>query len=528
MKEKRILSVLGDVDDRYIEEMIAQNEEEIKHHSVKRVWLVGAIIALMVFLLGCAVVLMSLDDLLLNEDIAVDPHATEVTEVRDILSLQGFVGSNNYQAAKEWYEFLQTYDPDGKILRSLSNEETMMPEEYWSYNCYTPEMTAKVDEICEKYGLNKQGMAKLFDSEENFYQTLKIESIILKDAEAEVVIDPNYYYKTGSFMLSGETTLTGENRPWIYAIEYQLYCVVKTDFDEVYLNVGNIESYDQWEYTTLDGTKLLLALSPDQALVIVDKADYFVTMNILNPRVGDILYGEQMMSPEALEAFADTFDFTFRPQPVSDRDWEAVQERPAPTDIAREERKDEAMKSIGAENYAGRVQDLLENAANPEQLGYTLLDIDGDGTEELLIGQDDVILYIYTVSADQTEHILTGLVARRIIPYGATDTAVMTNAASYMYLCEENAVAYVYEEVDGTLTHHFARPEGGALVWAEEIVHDPCDTNAPYQIFTAEPGSNRGYNDICTAISEEAYNKIMDSYVRVDLNLTPLDQYPLA
>lgn len=523
MKAKRILNVLGNVDDQYIEELYAQEEAKPSRRSVKKVWLIAAIIALMVFLMGSTVVLMNLDDLLMVEDIVIDPDATEATEVRNILSLQGFVGSKNYQAAKEWREFEEAYDPNGEILGSLSHEEAQMPEEYWSYNCYTPEMTAKVDEICEKYGLNKQGMAMIADSEENFYETLHIDRIIREDARAEVKISPEYFYKTGSFMLSCETKLTGENTPWIYAIEYQYRCVMKTDFDEVYLNIGDIESYDQWEYTTQDGTEVLLALSPDKALVIVDKAECFITMNILETRVGDILYGEQMMSREALEAFADTFDFSFVPQPVSDADWEAEQERLT----HREENYQEAMKSIGGESYAGRVQYLLENASRPEMLDYALLDIDGDGVDELLIARRQHICCIYTMEGDMTANLLEYPVGRYIYNYLWEEEGLYMSP-SPMYLCEGNAVACVYKDLNtNRVIYHFAVPVDGEMVWMEEIAWELGNTDTPYYEFTQEEGSDKGYNDICTPISEERYNEILSSYVRVKVEWTPLCEYPI-
>lgn len=522
-----LLEMIGDARDNYV--LAAQSCRQgiktvPKRRRSHRPLLIAAIIILILALVGCAVaIVMNLNSLKLDERTHTDEYSN-YTQVQHILSLQGFVGSSNYQAAQEWYEFLQTYDPDKKILMSLSNKETMMPEEYWSYTCYTPEMTAKVDDICEKYGLNKQGMAKLFDSVEHFYQALNIDSIILEDAGAEVTVDPYYYYKTGSFMLNCETRLTGES--WKYPIEYQLYCVMKSDFDEVYLNIGDIESYDQWEYTARDGTQVLLALSPDKALLIADKADSFVTMNILNPRVGDILYGEQMMTRDALEAFADTFDFSFTPRSVSEEDWEAVHERLNPLEEARKARQEAAMKAIGAQSYAGRIQYQLENASNPELLGYALLDINGDGMDELLIGQDDCILHIYTTNGNTTEHILTNPVGHMIIPYGGTET-VMTTAASYMYLCRDNSVAYVYQETDETVIHHFARVENSRLVWAEEIVYDPGNGEEPYLLLTSGAGSNKGYNDIPHTITEERYHEILNSYVRTDVEWKPIKDFPL-
>lgn len=498
----------------------AGKDERLMRRKMKPL-VIAAIIALMILMMGCAIVALNLGDMKLAEENRTDGYSQQ-EKVENIVSLQGFVGSKNYQAAKEWYDFLQSYDPDYRILQSLSNAETMMPEEYWSYNCYTTEMAEKVDEICEKYGLQKQGMAKLFDSVEYFYGTLNISGLIHPDAEAEARIEPSYYYQTGSFMLDCEMKLTGSDSPWIYPIEFQMYCVMKRDFDDVYLNVGDIACYDQWEYTTKDGTEVLLAISPDKALMIVDKQEYFVTMNILNPRVGDILYGEQMMSRAAMECFADAFDYSFSPVPLTDAEWDSVQAHPTPNDIERERRKEEAMNTIGAESYAGRVQHLLDNVDGSEKLGYALIDVDGNGVEEMLIGQNQRIYYLYTFNGASAEHLLENVVLHFIVPFGQEE-ATGTTAASYMYLCEGNAVACVYEEIDGSTTHHFARAEGGKMVWADEIEAD----SAGYYQLTSDGNIYKDYNDIRTSITEDSYLEVLNSYSVKSIDWMPLTEYPI-
>lgn len=524
MNNHDLLDIIGEARENYV---LEAKEPQYRRRRMSRPLLIAAVIVLVLALMGCVAYVLSLNDLKLAERPIQEADIPEATEVSDLISLQGFVGSANYQAAKEWYEFLQTYDPDGEILQSLSNKETMMPEEYWSYSAYTPEMTAKIDEICETYGLNKQGMAKLAESEKNFYKTLKIDRIIRENAAAEATISPEYFYKTGTFLLSCDTTLTGEDAPWIYPIEYQYRCVMKSDFDEVYLNVGDIESYEQWTYTTAEGTEVLLALSPDKALMIVDMENAFVTMNILNPRVGDVIYGEQMMTREALEAFADIFDFSYVPQPLSNEEWEEVQDRLTPGEEAYEEKTTEALKSIGGESYAGRVQYLLDNAPRPELLGYKLLDINGDGTEELLIARGKKIVCIYTVDGDMTANLLEWPVG--IYSYNQLweETSIYMSP-SYMYLCEGNAIACVYQEGDSIEHYHFAVPVDGEMVWMEEIARDWKNTDEPFCEYTMEEGSNKGYNDICTPISEERYWEILGSYVPVkNMEWTPLSEYPL-
>ena len=74
------------------------------------------------------------------------------------LSLQGFAGSPEFEAAKEWAEFLNGYDQDREIWNSV-NENGRTPAEFMQeytanqYNVYSQEMADELHRIAEKYGL---------------------------------------------------------------------------------------------------------------------------------------------------------------------------------------------------------------------------------------------------------------------------------------------------------------------------------------------------------------------------------------
>ena len=74
------------------------------------------------------------------------------------LSLQGFAGSPEFEAAKEWAEFLDGYDRDREIWNAV-NENGRTPAEFMQeytanqYNVYSQEMADELHRIAEKYGL---------------------------------------------------------------------------------------------------------------------------------------------------------------------------------------------------------------------------------------------------------------------------------------------------------------------------------------------------------------------------------------
>ena len=74
------------------------------------------------------------------------------------LSLQGYNGSPEQQALREWLDFKEQYDPDGTLMKENNMNESGVPEQYYiTYDCYTFEMMDKLNEILDKYHLNALG-----------------------------------------------------------------------------------------------------------------------------------------------------------------------------------------------------------------------------------------------------------------------------------------------------------------------------------------------------------------------------------
>lgn len=315
MTSMELIELIGDVDDRYVLEIYNDFSPHKKHIPFKRAFLIAALITLLLLLVGCVAVLMKLQDVKIGRFTDTYPNGKgkniEITS--DYISLQGFMGSVNYQAAQEWMEFEKSY-LDEKLLKNLSISDYQAPAEYRAYSCYTKEMQEKIDEICVKYELELLGELYLEEHEENLFDILGIHGITSEDSNAKISLEATYYCQDGTFSLNGATKLHEKEKTWPYPIEYQYRCVMKKSFDGVFLTIGNVENYKQWNYTLRDGTEVLLALSENKALMIADKEDYFVTINVLNPSYTNEFHETLQMKKRDMEAFADTFTFDFVPQ----------------------------------------------------------------------------------------------------------------------------------------------------------------------------------------------------------------------
>lgn len=504
MNSMDLLETIGSVKDRYILDAHSQVKPQRTRLPLKKSLLIAAIIALMLLLVGCTIVVaMSLQEAKIGRYTYTNPAREEEPTgsivTSDVISLQGFVGTPNYQATKEWTEFLETYDQDGTLLKQADTDDFQEPIEYMSYTCYTQEMKEKIDEICAKYHLQLLGPLYLSNSSEQMLASLGIANIAADTAAAQVTLSPGYYYRDGTFSMSGSITLLAENAPWPYAIDFQYRCVMKTAFDGVSLTVGDIESYDQWNYTLQDGTTALLALNPEKALIIVDKEAYFTTINILDPS-----NGEQQMNRAALETIADTFTFSYTPQApdpdtLVDPEWfesDAIENNIPPKTYGDILEKYVTAVTEGWDRTRcidEGISFLIQNAAALDSLGYALIDLDGDGAEELIITDGTVICDLYTQTNDGPCHIFS------------SDDLIF-----YM-LCEDNVIAQRGSDSVVTQYYQFYRLNSTGLIW-EQGVQYMAEEDAPW-CRTTMNGNYAGY----IPITETEYHSIIDSYVTITI-----------
>lgn len=226
----------------------------------------------------------------------------------DMISLAGVAGSPEHKADAEWQEFLKGYDQDESILAAVGNEPTEFEEEYGEYLCYSQEMADKIDEICEKYGLQKLTGFELPENYEELCSGAGVGHFLVDNAEnAKAGYIAGWFYADGSFDFDGSAVISGSS---FVMTDYQFSRAMKGTFQGKSLNVGDLEEYKEWNYTTKNGEAVLLATNGStKALIIAEREKSFVTVNVL----GDVLGGTFGIGEEELEKLAETFDFSVIP-----------------------------------------------------------------------------------------------------------------------------------------------------------------------------------------------------------------------
>lgn len=282
-----------------IDEKIIENSEVhktvkyTKKFTKRTLLLVAALCLLLAFTtVALATNLFGLRDMLVPSN---DP------EIKNQMVLSGYTDSPEYMAAAEWKAFENSYDPDGSILAQVDPEgpaDAHLPEKYDHYNVYTPEMAGELERIAAKYGLTLYG---------NFAGEIPasfVEKLIVNDDtefsdSAYNSMLGGYMFDDGTFNIDGIFDASAGR----LSVNYQFRRSVKGVFDPTFLNIGDIESYQEQALVTDSGVPYIAALSEQQAVLIAEFESCFVCINVMGGTDEGITFDD-------LKDLANTFNFS--------------------------------------------------------------------------------------------------------------------------------------------------------------------------------------------------------------------------
>lgn len=505
MKSDKLLEVIGEAKESYVLSALDSRngkKKPQKRRSFNRTLLIAAVIAMMLLLVGCVVVFLGLQERIIGKS-SYTKYADEQGEpieptemIKNVISLYGYKGSPSYMAAHEWYTFLENYNPSDA---AYSDENSLgIPENYYiSYQCVTWDMVDKVNEISEKYGLKPMGTfatAQNYDTE-IFFDAIGIKGLCHNDANANVKYGSGYFYPEGAFNMSVGIALTGDDAHWTDWVYSSVMYTRKDVFDPKFTTIEP-DKYEEWTYTTADGTEVLIAMSKNDALLFVEQEDAYITVTMTtNITAWDLQPSEYSTSRESLQQLADVYDFTIRPQPIADMDSIriALEESTAAWEAERMALIDSPQHSSYAENLTSRYDRIRMD------LYYTFLDINSDGVDDLIIGSSDGrINEVLTIS-------------------GGIVTEIDYNLCGYLF--EENVLLQL-DIWDHTKTFRFYRLNNSVVEFLFCLDYDQ-------RTDTWRKNDNDLDRDLATSISAKDAQKILDAYTPVKLEMRPLMDFPV-
>lgn len=507
MKPDDILDMIGDAKGAYVwdAQQVRSGAVPIPKRKLptKKMWLIAAIVALMLLLVGCTVVyLLRMQDMKVgeysfyvpdeyDEDGNVIPHETHEPIIQ--LSLQGM----NMEALSEWTAFTNTYDQDLSIAHEADRTGSSwdLPDNYHlTYGCYSQEMVDKLNVIVEKYDLKLLSEYVVFNWWESraLLDSLSIDSLFYDDSGAQYW-DGDLHLE-GTFNINILLTLDMGGWTWEEGTVSYRYSL-KDYFDPLTGFMQESQDYQQWDYTRQDGKTVLLVLNEGTARIYADMPDAFVSIS-LDPVIW--VDGEKTpMTKKALEQFAELFDLDVKPIPTT---METVEKYKAEAlakyeaDRANAQAEHDAQYLKGYESF---VEYRLSNAPNPEELSYILFDVNGDGIEELVINGFEILSIKDGQSYKYCDLTQTGVIVARFRP------------------CEGN-IFEVWTEDIGIYQHYFYRANTES---AEFITGVTRDNTGWYQVLSD------GYGGQMKQITEAEAQAIVDSYTRIDFDWLPLKHY---
>lgn len=381
-----ILKGLNNVHDTYVidAEEFRQGKRPVVRLPQKKLWLIAAIIITTLLLVGCTVAyVLRLQDLKVSEyryasPTVYDENGEAVPVPTHPLQAELAGQETNRQAIREWSAYCQEY---GQNTIPDESEEAGIPDKYrWPYGCRSWEMVDRLNEIAAKYDL------KLLSAE---VACQAGETSVLFDALGiDSVFDGSCTYANGSFYPEGTFELYLEfeldNSQWPYSNSARYHYSNQAYFEPHGTVISDFEHAVQWNYTRKDGKTVLLAMTQEQAFLFADCGDAFITVSLDACKWNN---AEQVTMPRTvLEQIAEYFVLSLQPHPA---DMTHVRQLQADAQAAAAAEQTQRQQERYAQGYERYIQNRLDHAFSDfsrDSMYYSLYDLNGDGTEELLPG----------------------------------------------------------------------------------------------------------------------------------------------
>lgn len=378
MNGQEIFLGLSYISRKYIEE--AETETVSggagKAHRIRRPFLLAAVIALLLLLVGCAAVYVlkmehvkissgtAQQDYSLVDGVYVkDPHTVDTTT----LSMAGLKGSNAYKACADFY----AYETELRASKSESGDWTG----------YSDALNAKAQELAEQYGLKPEGQALTFRTLWSMCDALGVERFVRDSQDVSIDIDQGFCLDSGNFFVLLRFAFP-EGRG--YEVTYTsgaLYWNRQDTFSSDYITLEDRGDWVERNYTTSAGNTVLILTSPSQerGYIICDRGDALMTVwldanpELLSEDAGVVSAEYLHMTDAQLDMVADALDFAIQPNIPTQADVDA---QAAPPQEAAQNGYTLKLKSVETDGYAARV---VVGITAPEDVDIESLNISDGG-----------------------------------------------------------------------------------------------------------------------------------------------------
>ena len=374
MNGQEIFLGLSYISRKYIEE--AETETVSggagKAHRIRRPFLLAAVIALALLLVGCAAVYVlkmehvkissgtdQRDYSLVDGVYVKDPHTVDTTT----LSMAGLKGSNAYKACADFY----AYETELRASASASGDWTG----------YDDAINAKAQELAEQYGLKPEGQPLTFRTTRNLCDALGVERFVRNSQDVSIDVDQGFCRDSGNFFVLLRFAFPEDQGYEVTYTSGALYWNRQDTFSREYFTLEDRGDWGERNYTTSAGNTVLILTSPSQerGYIICDRGDALMTVWLdVNPELlsedAGVVSAEYLhMTDKQLDIVADALDFAIQPNVPTQADVDA---QAAPPQEATQNGYTLKLKSVETDGYVARV---VVGVTAPEDVDIESLNI---------------------------------------------------------------------------------------------------------------------------------------------------------
>ena len=374
MNGQEIFLGLSYISRKYIEE--AETETVSggtgKAHRIRRPFLLAAVIALLLLLVGCAAVYVlkmehvkissgtdQRDYSLVDGVYVKDPHTVSTTT----LSMAGLKGSNAYKACADFY----AYETELRTNASASGD--------WAG--YDDAINAKAQELAEQYGLKPEGQSLTFRTTRNLCNALGVERFVRNSQDVSIDVDQGFCRDSGNFFVLLRFAFPEDQSYEVTYTSGALYWNRQDTFSREYFTLEDRGDWVERNYTTSAGNTVLILTSPSQerGYIICDRGDALMTVwldanpELLSEDAGVVSAEYLHMTDAQLDMVADALDFAIQPNIPTQADVDA---QAAPPQEATQNGYTLKLKSVETDGYVARV---VVGVTAPEDVDIESLNI---------------------------------------------------------------------------------------------------------------------------------------------------------
>ena len=368
----------------------AQNQESGKtHRPIRRPLLIAALIALLLLLVGCAVVyVLKLENVkigtgteqrdysLVDGVYVEDPHTVNTTT----LSMAGLKGSNAYKACADFY----AYETELRASASASGD--------WAG--YDDAINARAQELAEQYGLKPEGQPLTFRTTRNLCNALGVERFVRNSQDVSIDVDQGFCRDSGNFFVLLRFAFPEDQGYEVTYTSGALYWNRQDTFSREYFTLEDRGDWVERNYTTSAGNTVLILTSPSQerGYILCNRGDALMTVWLdANPEIlsedSGVVSAEYLhMTEKQLNMVADALDFAIQPNIPTQADVDA---QPAPPQKATQNGYTLEVKSVETDGYVAQIligitapEDIVLSTEKPLRFGnWRGMLVPADGSE---------------------------------------------------------------------------------------------------------------------------------------------------